>query len=349
MDEGINFYKPESYQSRVTNLKARVHIIKAIRSFFDSQGFLEVDTPALQVSPGLEPHLHAFKTTMVGPDGSEHHRMLHTSPEFAMKKLLVAGAGDIYQLAKVFRNNEASYLHHPEFTMLEWYRTGAGYEKIMEDSEAMIRSCYEASRSVLADGASDSTADGTISWMGKSCNVAGEWQRLTVADAFQKFAETDIFSSDLIADCKRLDIHVADDDSWDDRFFRIFLEKIEPNLGVGRPTILYEYPASQSALAKVKADDPRVCERFEIYICGLELANAFHELTDWQEQEKRFEADMQLKEKLYGERYPIDAEFIDALKLGMPASSGIALGVDRLVMLLTGAVDIKEVLWYPVR
>jgi lysyl-tRNA synthetase class 2 len=301
----------------------------------------------LQVSPGLEPHLQAFSTELLDPRGAvRERRYLHTSPEFAMKKLLSGGLERIYQISLVYRNRERSRTHHPEFSMLEWYRAGAPYTELMTDCEELLRAC------AVAAG-----AGGRLTWNGLSADPAGAFERISVQDAFLRYAETDLLGTirdplqpspeGLRAACGKLGVSTAADDSWEDLFFRIFLERIEPRLGIGRPTILFDYPVSMAALSRPREDAPHLAERFEVYVCGLELANAFGELTDPEAQRRRFEADMAKKQRLYGERYPIDEDFLAALE-HMPPASGIALGVDRLVMLATGASDIEEVLWAPV-
>jgi lysyl-tRNA synthetase class 2 len=329
-------------------LEGRDRMIRALRDFFYREGFHEVSTPALQISPGLEPHLQAFRTDLVDPVGRRiSTRYLHTSPEFAMKKLLTSGMEKIFQIAPVFRNKERSSTHHPEFAMLEWYRAGEAYTKLMEDCEGLLRACKAA--------VSDSPY---FTWQGNRSDVTKPFERLSVQEAFLKYAETDLLSTidyhanpspdKLREACMALGIHTAADDTWEDVFFRIAFERIEGKLGMGVPTILYDYPISMAALSRPKPSDPRLAERFEIYVCGMELANAFGELTDAKAQRARFEADMEKKQKLYGERYPIDEDFLLALEEGMPESSGIALGVDRLAMLATGAPSIDDVLWVPV-
>ncbi|HEY8279731.1 MAG TPA: EF-P lysine aminoacylase EpmA [Bdellovibrionota bacterium] len=341
------FWERESFSVRRKNLEQRARIVRAIRSFFDVSGFVEVQTPALQVSPGLEPHLQAFSTDLLDPNGNRRERRyLHTSPEFAMKKILAAGMERIYQISLVYRNRERSATHHPEFSMLEWYRAGAPYTVLMDDCEALLRACTKA-----AGGGK------LLTWKGVTADPELPFERISVQEAFLKYAETDILASirdplqptpeGLRRACRNLGISCAPDDSWEDLFFRIFLEKIEPNLGAGRPTILYDYPISMAALSRPKAEATHLAERFELYVCGLELANAFGELTDPRAQRVRFEADMQKKQRLYGERYPLDEDFLAALAF-MPESSGIALGVDRLAMLITGAGQIEDVLWAPV-
>lgn len=306
-----------------------------MRQWFESEGFVEVETPILQAAPGAEVHLTGFATAWELPDGEERERWLHSSPEFAMKKLLAGGMPKIFQFARVFRNAEGSALHHPEFTMLEWYRAGAGYETIMADCKALVAS----------------TGVEELRWAGHVCDPKAEPERLTVAEAFVRHAGVDLFatlgSAEALSGASGVAMHTGD--NWEDVFFRIMFEKIEPRLGMGRPTILCEYPISMAALARAKPGDPRVAERFELYACGVELANAFGELTDPDIQRERLVADMDLKEELYGVRWPVDDDFLAALDHGLPDCSGIALGFDRLVMLASGASHIEEVLWLPVR
>ena len=333
----MNEWRPDKLALRLPNLQARARLQSAIRQWFANQGFVEVETPILQVSPGAEVHLSGFATDWETPDGEEEEevRWLHSSPEFAMKKLLAGGMPRIFQFARVFRNAEGSALHHPEFTMLEWYRAKAGYEALMADCAALLAL----------------TGVRELRWEDKICDPAATPERLTVAEAFDRHAGVDLLAAvgnaELLA--KQADIAMHAGDSWDDVFFRVMFDRIEPRLGMGRPTILYEYPISMAALARAKPDDPRVAERFERYVCGVELANAFGELTDPAIQRARLQADMDEKERLYGLRWPIDADFLAAVDHGLPASSGIALGFDRLVMLATGARHIEDVLWLPVR
>ena len=303
--------------------------IQAVRDFFTRAGFDETDTPALQVCPGLEPHLKVFETELADPGGAENRkRYLHTSPEYAMKKLLTAGMKKIYYLGHVFRNEEAGSLHSPEFTMLEWYRARADYTAIMEDSVNLLR---HVACALNIDA---------YRYKGKSADPFAEWERITVRDAFRHYAGTDL--EDALA---RLPENEKGRAEWDSWFFDVLMDKIEPHIGAERPAILYEYPAHMAALSRIKSDDPRWAERFEIYVCGLELANAFTELTDAAEQEKRFREDQEMRHQLYGETLPMDEEFLAALRYGMPEAGGIALGIDRLAMLVTGGDDIGDVLW----
>jgi lysyl-tRNA synthetase class 2 len=324
-------------------LVARSAITKAVRAWFDEQGFTEVETPVLQVSPGNETHLHAPRTEIEGPGGGQHVvRYLRTSPEFACKKLLAAGETNIFEFARVFRNRERSRLHLPEFTMLEWYRANASYDAVMADSVVVIAHAAQA------------TGIGQFSYRGKSADPFAEPELLTVAAAFDRFAEIDLLATvasgegdrDSLAAAASEKVRVADDDSWSDIFSKVLVQYIEPNLGQGRLSLLFEYPAPEAALARAKASDPRVCERFEIYACGVELANGFGELTDPTVQRHRFTHAMDEKERRYGERYPLDEDLLAAVAC-MPPASGVALGFDRLVMLASGAASVDQVVWMP--
>ena len=339
-------WRPDVYAQRRDNLRLRAKVLQAVRQFFVAQDFSEVETPVLQISPGLEPHLKAFATTLETPREERQQFHLHTSPEFGMKKLLVAGEERIFQMARVFRNGERSPTHHPEFLMLEWYRANAGYAAIMEDTIELVRIATRAA------------GKQRLLWQGIECDPFADWQKLTVQEAFSQYAGIDLLATALpvaapdpqrlATEARRIGVRVAEGDRWDDIFFRIFLERIEPQLGLASPCILYEYPISMAALARPKPGNPAVAERIEVYIAGLELANGFGELTDAAVQGARFEADMVLKEQLYGYRYPIDGDFLAALEHGMPESSGIALGLDRLVMTIAGVATIDRVLWLPV-
>ncbi|KAB0268259.1 EF-P lysine aminoacylase EpmA [Microvirga brassicacearum] len=338
------WWTPHVHADRRPFLMARNHIQAALRGFFAERGFIEVDTATLQVSPGNEAHLHAFATEAVSAGGDRTPLYLHTSPEFACKKLLAAGERKISCFAHVYRNRERGPLHHPEFTMLEWYRAGQPYEALMRDCGEMLAL------------AADVAGTRTLSFRGRETDPFQEPERLSVAEAFERFAGIDLLSSiapdgstdaaSLAASLQAAGLRVAKDDTWSDLFSRVIVERVEPNLGLGRATILDEYPVAEAALARPTARDPRVAERFEFYACGVELANAFGELTDPAEQARRFAAEMAEKMRVYGESYPVDEDFLAALAL-MPEASGIALGFDRLVMLATGASRIEQVLWTP--
>lgn len=326
-------------------LLARNRIQAAIRNWFAGQDFVEVDPPALQVSPGNEAHLHGFATAAIGNDGVAHPMFLHTSPEFAMKKLLAAGETQIFAFCHVWRNRERGPLHSPEFTMLEWYRAGAPYDRLMGDCALVLRLAVQAA------------GGGLLRHRDRICDPALEPERLGVAEAFQRHAGIDLLATmdangttdakALAAALHRQGIRTAPDDTWSDMLSRVLVDRVEPRLGLGRMTVLDRYPAAEAALARRVPEDARLAERFELYACGVELANGFGELTDPAEQRRRFALEMDEKQRLYGERYPLDEDFLAALAR-MPPASGIALGFDRLVMLATGAPRIDDVLWAPV-
>ncbi|MEI4487945.1 EF-P lysine aminoacylase EpmA [Frigidibacter sp. MR17.14] len=338
------WWSPARHADRRPALMARNRIQAAIRGWLADEDFTEVDPAALQVSPGNETHLHAFGTDAIGNDGVAHRRYLHTSPEFAMKKLIAAGETRIAAFAHVWRNRERGVLHAPEFTMLEWYRAGAAYEVLFDDCAALLRIAATAA------------GTGTFRFRDATCDPFARPERLSVAEAFRRHAGIDLLATcdgsggtDAAALAAQLDatgVARAADDTWSDMLARVLGEKVEPHLGHGRATILDRYPAPEAALARRATDDPRTAERFELYACGVELANGFGELTDPVEQRLRFTADMAEKHRRYGESYPLDEELLAALPL-MPPTSGIALGFDRLVMLATAAPHIDLVLWAP--
>lgn len=335
------WWDKQTHADRRPLLLARNRIQAAIRSHLAGDGFIEVDPSALVISPGNETHLHAFETTMIGNEGQPAPRYLHTSPEFAMKKLLSAGEERIFSFQHVWRNRERGPKHHPEFTMLEWYRVGQDYAVLFDDCAAFL----------AATGAE------VLRYRDLSCDPNAPIERLSVADAFERFSGVDLFATldgagapllaPMRAELARVGVKFAPDDTWSDMFSRVLSEKVEPMLGIGHPVALDRYPACEAALARRCADDPRVSERFELYACAVELANGFGELTDAAEQRRRFTAEMNEKARVYGERYPIGEDFLAALAQ-MPPASGMALGFDRLVMLATHAPRIDDVIWTPV-
>jgi lysyl-tRNA synthetase class 2 len=344
LSETPPFWLPGRHAARRPYLLARGRIAAAVRAWFAARDFLEVETAALAASPGNETHLHAFATDLIGPGNERRPLYLRTSPEFACKKLLAAGETRIFEFARVFRNRERDALHHPEFTMLEWYRANELYQTLMDDCAALIA---EAAR---AAGAKQFT------FRDKTIDPFAAPERVTVAEAFERHAGVDLLATvaegkgvrvKLAAAAAKAGVATAADDTWGDIFSRILAERVEPQLGVGRATLLYEYPLPLAALARAKPGSDKVAERFELYACGVELANAFGELTDAAEQRARFEIAMAEKQRIHGERYPVDEDFLTALAV-MPQSCGIALGFDRLVMLATGAKSIEQVIWTPV-
>lgn len=321
-------------------LQLRATVFKSIRSFLDSEGFTEVDSPLMVASPDTEPTIEPFQTKWLEQD-NEHIGYLTPSPEFLLKRVLAAGSGNVYQMSHVFRNYEPSQCkHNPEFMMLEWYRTNADYTDIMKDTENLVRAVFAAIH----------PNEKQFSYQGHLINLNGDWERLSVSEAFEKFAnisqDTLLNESALIAAAKDKG-YDTDGGSYDDAFFQIFLNEVEGKLGFEKPTFLYDYPASQAALARKKESDPRLAERFELYICGVELTNAFSELTNWQEQESRLQAQVETRKKNNQLNWDYDHDFIAALKQGLPVTGGIALGVDRLIMLMADAPDIISVLPFP--
>ncbi len=324
-------------------LLARGRIQAAIRNWLGAQDFVEVDPLALAVSPGNEAHLHAFATNHIGNDGQAVPMYLHTSPEFAMKKLLAAGEERIFAFSHVWRNRERGRLHSPEFTMLEWYRSGEDYRVLFDDCAQYLQSAAECAGAEV------------LRFRDAECDPYATPDVMSVAEAFREYAGIDLLSTcdgaetdtkALRAQAEEQGIRLAADDGWSDILSHVLVEKVEPHLGHGRPLILDRYPAAEAALARRADDDPREAERFELYACGVELANGFGELTDPTEQRRRFEMEMTEKARIYGDRYPLDEDFLDALAF-MPPASGCALGFDRLVMLATGAPRIDEVIWTP--
>jgi lysyl-tRNA synthetase class 2 len=345
MTDRSPWWAPHVHADRRPRLLQRGRIKADIRRHFETQGFVEVETAALQVSPGNEAHLSAFATEMLQIDGGRRALYLHTSPEFACKKLLAAGETRLFTFAPVYRNRERGALHAPEFTMLEWYRAGESYERLMADCAALLRL------------AAETAGTREFRFRGRTVDPFVEPERLSVSQAFRKFLGFDILDTvneagatdrDALAEAMGgAGLRATAEDTWADLFSRALVERVEPAIGNGRATILDEYPVSEAALARRSPRDPRVAERFELYACGVELANAFGELTDAAEQRRRLLAEMDEKERVYGERYPLDEDFLAALAL-MPEASGIALGFDRLAMLAVGAAGVDEVMWTPV-
>jgi lysyl-tRNA synthetase class 2 len=311
-------------------LNTRSKIIRSIRSFFDGRGYTEVHTPRLVGLPGQEPHLEPFWTDIMEQSGETHRAALITSPEYAMKRLLANGMDKIYDLGPCFRNNEPwDGTHDPEFLLLEWYRKDADLQSLMDETEEMLKTVIEGIRNA-------------------KCEMRNI-RRITVVDAWKEYLDVDLVSllgdHDAIADiARRFDQPVEEQDSWDDIYFKIFLSKIEPKIGE-TPTFLYRYPASMAALAKTCEDDERFADRVELYIGGLELANGFAELSDPDEQRKRFEEEREIRRSQGKDIWPIDEKFLADLPQMGPAV-GMAFGVDRLVMLATGAKSINEVVTF---
>ena len=325
-------WHPDQFAARLPFLRRRVRLAQATRAFFDANGFLEVETPYAVAVPGEDVHLRAFRTDHIGTDGTRTPLWLHTSPEFAMKTLLVAGAGPIFQLARVWRNEQGSDTHAPEFTMLEWYHPGDSLHDLMDETEALLRAVLPP----------------VVQCRGIQTSLAA-FERLTVAEAFTRWAGADVLGTagDAPALAAQAGVRLRERESWEDLFFRLLLERVEPHLGREHPTFLTHWPAEQAALARRDPQDSRAALRFELFVCGMELANAFEELTDATEQRARFAADRARREALYGREWGSDEAFLAALAFGMPDGSGIALGFDRLAMIAAGADRIDQVTWLP--
>lgn len=300
----------------LTTLRTRAEVLKAVRRYFEERAFLEVETPLAVPSPGLDLHLAAVEAV-----GLRERRFLITSPEYQMKRLLAGGLTRIYQVCRCFRRDEEGSLHQPEFTMLEWYRAFAGSEEIMRDTEELVAAVARA----IGHGST------VIPARGRAVDVAPPWKRMTVAEAFRRIAGVE------------LDQVLPDEE----RFFRILVERIEPGLGYPRPVFLTHWPASMASLARLAPDDPRYADRIEAYVDGVELCNGFGELIDPEEQRARLHRDRSERLRTGRDDYPIDARFLAALEEGLPPSGGNALGLDRLVMLVTGARSIEDVLAFP--
>ena len=355
----ISFSSSPNYKKMVidVNLKEKLlmrgRVVTAVRDFFLARDFLEAETPCLVKLPGMEPYLDVFKTRFEAAFSAENKlsedMYLITSPEYAMKKLLAGGMEKIFQITKSFRNKETfSERHNPEFTILEWYRAFASYEEIMDDTEALVKYVWNKLGSKNPDGSS-----ARLKWGSADVDMMIPWKRLRVLDAFREMAgigEAMFFDTEALrAEVKRRGYPCGDQTGFDDLFFIIFMNEIEPKLGTTVPTILYDYPVSMAALSKPCAGDNRFAERFEAYVAGLEICNAFSELNDPVEQERRLALEKEERRALGKELYDVDKSFIDALKFGMPPAGGNALGIDRLIMLVLGEEDIRNSLFFPYR
>lgn len=301
---------------KLKNYLVREKVVDSIRKFFKEQGFREVFTPTLVPVPSIEPNLEVFESELRTSTGKKRRGFLIMSPEFSIKKLLAAGIGDCFEITRCFRNNEeVSRLHNPEFTMLEWYRINADYTDVMKDFEQLFVNIIGSKK---------------LKYQGEVYDLSLPWPRISVSEAFSKFAEKDV-------------LEVSDED-----FYKIFFNEIEPALLKSKkPFFIYDYPISQASLSRPKKEDPRFAERFEVFLAGIELGNCFSELTDAKEQKKRFENDFAERKKMGKTDYPIDYDLIDALKSGLPVVSGIAVGVDRLVMLAADVPSVSDTLFFP--
>lgn len=317
------------------NLQLRFEVIKLLREFFWSQGFTEVDTPNIVKLPGQEPYLSPMKISIHDETGKEFVGYLHTSPEYTMKKMLAAGWDKIFSICKCYRDYEClGGTHEPEFMMIEWYRVNENFEKLMSDVEEMFKYLEQKFNRNLTE----------------IKQKLGVWMRVSMKELWKKFVGVNLdeylTSEAMLKLCRERGYNAKENESYGDLFYRIFLNEIEPKLKEMGGVIAHHYPAQMAALSRLSPTDPRYAERFEVYINGLELANAFSELTDADEQLRRLKEEQELRRKLGKDVYDIDMEFISALKT-MPPSAGIALGVDRLVMALGGCKEIEDVITLP--
>lgn len=304
-------------------------MLARIREFFRCRDILEVETPALSAAAATDPHLHSFTVRAAFADSRVALRYLHTSPEFPMKRLLAVGSGSIYQICKVFRDAEVGRLHNPEFTLVEWYRVGFGYHELMDEVAALVAESLEGFRALAPT------------------------EKLTFRDVFVRATSIDphgATTEEMIDLARARGIVTAglsadDRDGWRDL---LLTQLVEPELGNGRLTFVYDYPAAAAALARIRPGEPPVAERFELYLDGIELANGFQELTDPREQRRRFEEDARTRKQRGLPVVPMDDRLIGALTHGLPPSSGVALGFDRLVMTAARTASVAETLAFPV-
>lgn len=336
---------PENFSSYLV----RSWVLAAIRQFFADRNYVEAEVPLLAPSLPQESYLEVFTTTLEAPPGHFTPAYLTTSPETWLKKLLAAGIGNCYSLTKSFRNQETlGPFHNPEFTLLEWYQVNADYRDVMKETEGLVVACLKAVQAEQGRGGSLK-----IFYQGQALDLTPPWEKLSVAEVFAKFAKVDLGNHLTLEPMRKVAIDkgysVDLSTSWEQNYHQIFLNEVEPHLGQGRPTILYDYPPSLAALAKTKEEPPHWAERFEVYIAGIELGDCYSELTDWQEQAKRFEEERALRKAAGKIDYPTDTELIEALKVGLPRCSGMALGVDRLVMLLADVDNIAKTMFFPAK
>lgn len=339
----------KQHPKKIEYLKKREQIVDAIRLFFKMDGFLEIDSPLMVKSPGMEPYLEVFETTLIDSDHKKKRAFLLTSPEYALKKLLVAGIPKLFSICKSFRNGEGlSPKHNPEFTIMEWYRTNADYTDIMQDCENLFVSLAKVMNSRLLDQEIP-----LVTYQGQTYDLTTPWERISVVEAFQRYCGVDTLTlldePALIAKGKERGFWVDNHTTWEQIYNQFFLNDIEPHLGVVKPTIIYDFPASQASLSKKKESDPRFAERFEFYVAGIEMGNAFSELTDAEEQLKRFEIEKAERLVLGKTMYDIDQDYIEAIRARLPPTGGIAVGIDRIAMFFADAPSIEDVLVFPAR
>jgi elongation factor P--(R)-beta-lysine ligase len=325
----------------------REEVMDTIRAFFKGRDYQEVFTPMLVPVPSAEANLEVFETELKTAGGLKRPGYLIMSPEHAIKKLLAAGIGKVFELSRCFRNQEeVSRAHNPEFTMLEWYHTGADYTAVMTEFEELFLKIIKSVQKTVELN--------KWTYQGNTYDLTPPWPRISVAEAFERYAgiEADALVDEaaLKAYAKEKGFGVNKTDTWEQVFYQIFFNQVEPRLNEGcRPYFLYDYPLAQAALARPKKSDPRFAERFEVFVAGLELGNCFSELIDAREQARRFENDLAERQKQGKSVYPMDQELIEALKSGLPEVAGIAVGVDRLVMLAADVPSIAETLFFPAK
>lgn len=319
----------------------RERIINAVRLFFQQEQFHEVETPILLAHPAAESYLDVFETKLLDRQRQGTPAYLSTSPELSLKKLIVAGIGNCYSITKSFRNMETdSYTHNPEFTILEWYRVGATYTALMDDCQRLLLFINHA----LGKG-------DTLTYQKTTFDLSRPWEKITIKEAFKKWANIDFDEFLDEKQARRIAAQkgytVSNNNTWEELYDQIYLNEIEPHLGKDSPTIIYEFPGCLAALSKKKPDNPNYAERFEWYIGKLELGDCYTELTNWKEQQDRFDQELQEVKRLEKTPYDYDHDFIHALQVGMPDTSGIAVGLDRLIMLFTDTTHIADTLFFP--
>ena len=302
-------------------LQHRAKILNKIRCFFAEREVLEVETPLLASATVTDPHIESIPTVFQSSGEAKPIRYyLQTSPEYAMKRLLAVGSGSIYQITKAFRQGEVGRLHNPEFTLLEWYRVGFDHHQLMDEMDELLQTLLKTKKA----------------------------ERVTVRDIFQHYTGLDphsVTALDLKKFLENQKFAIAFDDDFHTLYDLVFSHFIEPYLGLSQPLFLYDYPIHQAALAKIRmAENPPVASRFEVYIAGLEIANGFHELQNAEEQKQRFDRDLKIRAALKKNNVPIDQRFLASLQQGLPACAGVALGLDRLMMVATGVNNISAVL-----
>ena len=327
-------------QIHLSPYRVRMQVVSAVRSFFTERGFLELQTPLLIPAPSTEPFLEVFETTLHLSSGKKQRMFLPTSPEFAIKKLLAQGVGSCFEITKSFRNGEEiTARHHPEFSILEWYHSPGTYLDVMEDTEALFQAIYSSLW--------PQKTEFLLSYQGNIYDLSSGWERLSVRESFERYLNLDVdtlLSSKLIDVAREKGYSVTEKTTWEEAYTQLLLNEIEPYLGKSRPTFLYDYPVSQAAFSKKSEKDPRFAERFELYLAGWELGNAFTELTDAQEQRKRCLEDLDLRRRLGKTEIPLDEEFLQALEQGLPPTGGVAMGLDRIAALFADVADIHEVM-----